>query len=199
MLTRPAIKRFTARLWAWIGGGGGAISLAGLGRSLWPTIWRKIQDLDTLHSLWTLVGGDVPLIISIAASPLFGLAMIVAGLLWIPAANQKIAGGKIHPLWPVAGWGVFVLCISLLLSSALFGDFAESTGVITAKRFYIEQHTDRVLSLEERNNLCERVKAEGPDTFKNLTMVADRAPEPTQYATDVFEQLKICVVKFIPR
>jgi hypothetical protein len=98
------LKKFLARISAWIGGGWGAISLAGFARTIWPTIWRRLQDLETLHTLWTFVGGDVPLIISIAASPFFGALLILIGLVGIPAANRKIAGERIHIIWPVLGW-----------------------------------------------------------------------------------------------
>src|SRR6202035_1283118 len=107
------LKKFVATVWLWIGGGWGAVSLAGMARTIWPTIWRKLQDLETLHSIWTFVGGDVPLIISIAASPLFGAALILIGLVGIPAANHKIAGEKIHIVWPTLGWGLFILSAAI--------------------------------------------------------------------------------------
>jgi hypothetical protein len=113
-------------------------------------------------------------------------------LIGIPAATRTSEGNSIHPIWSVLGWSIFGGCASMLVAVLLFGQYATSAGIIEAKRFYIEQHTQRTFD--------ERLLIEAFNDRKITTpivIVGVRDPEITELAINITKALRKAMLHVI--
>ena len=188
------------RVQKWLFSGWGLSGLLGLAHTVreWlPALWRRATDLDSMRSIWEWMGGDAPTLIWIATSPYFGIVLLVVGLLGLPTIEAKVAGHPMHRVWPWLGWAIFITSASLLGAALLFGSYAFSSGVLEAKRFFVEQHTERHLSDGQRAALCTWVKSAAPEIFTKVLVTSDKNPESYQYATEIYNHMKECGAHFI--
>ena len=188
------MRKFLERFLAWLKSGWGTTALFGLEetiRRLPSTIWHRIADADTLHDIWLWAGGDMPTLIWLVANPFFGLGLIIIGLIGIPAATRSTEGHAVPRFWTLLGWGVFGSCSAVLAATLLFGKFAESSGVIEARRFYVEKHTERHLTDKQKvafqKNVCP-IAAQVPIVL--VWSIHD--PEAVQYAKEILQEFTKC-------
>jgi hypothetical protein len=180
------LKKYFLRVLAWIKSGWGSITLVGLeqlAQRLPGQIWRRIADFETLETVWKWAGADVPILISIVASPFFGIGLVIIGLIGLGPVIHSEKGQRYHPLWAVAGWSVFSVSVILLLSAILFGQYAASSGTLIARQFWDEQHTERHLKAEEIKKIIE-VLSPIKDHIADFQVASIEPSEAVGYAVE---------------
>src|SRR5690242_15030226 len=79
-------------------------------------VFREIPDANSRIDFWLTViqrsGGALAMAASIVASPLFNAALGVSALPYLLFVEEPRRGAQRHPLWPIAGWSVFGLCVT---------------------------------------------------------------------------------------
>ncbi len=184
---------------AWFASGWAGTSVIGLletGRRYLPELWHRVGDVDLMRSLWELSGGDLPSAVTIVASPFFGVGLVIAGLIGLPAVIQSGEGSRLHPVWSFLGWAVFCSSICLLSSILLFGHYATTSRTLEAVEYFRERTVERHLSSAEisgiRQNICDN--NEVAHSF-SIWSVSD--PEAVQYAMELISALSSCGVKVV--
>ena len=190
---RNTIRKLSALARRWMWSGFGPTGLLGLWqtfRGWFPSIWRKVADLDTIHSLLQMGGFELPSLVTIVASPFFGVVLIIAGLIGIPAATRASEGKLADHVWTVAGWTTFIVAVSSLFSVLLFGQFATNSRVIEAGIFYVEQHTERHLNDAEIRMIVDTFSPI-KDQFLDLRIASIDTSEATGYAVDFISAFRM--------
>jgi hypothetical protein len=105
---------------------GPALTLLGLALQAVRLGWLSLDVLGRLDVLWRIVesmGGSPALIVSIISSWQFGLALIVVGLAYTIFVGEPKAGVQRHPALPFIAASVFAICVTLLASLAIYGEY----------------------------------------------------------------------------
>jgi hypothetical protein len=104
----------------------GALTILGLALQAARLGWVSLDVLGRLDVLWRIVesmGGSPALIVSIISSWQFGFALIVAGLTYTIFVGEPKAGVQRHPALPYIAGSVFAVCVTLLASFAIYGEY----------------------------------------------------------------------------
>jgi hypothetical protein len=110
VFTRP----FTIRkLPGWLGILLGAIS-------------RLASQEERIRQAYHLVremGGEPEAIVTIIQSPLFSVALVIAGVTYLIFVGEPQQGTQRHPAWPIIGYSVAGICLTAMISVFLWGQY----------------------------------------------------------------------------
>jgi hypothetical protein len=193
-------SNFLKRVWAWVKTGWGAIGFLGMlqmvaGRI--PAIWRRISDIDTAKDVWQAFGGDLPMLISLVSHPLFGLALIIIGLIGIPAATKNQDGRNEHSVWLFLGWAVFGIVIVVLLVAMLGDRLSRSDLLTNAGEYYIKSHSLRELTESQKNGI-KNIVCPLSSKIGTIAVLTIDDPEAHQYATQISVAMAACMTIYNP-
>ncbi|MGD9539360.1 hypothetical protein [Methylocystis sp.] len=184
----------------WLKIGWGEVSALGallltVDRFQW--VWRRVSDLFTAKDVWKFFGGDMIMFISIVSHPFFGLGLILTGLIGIPLAIKSDDNQKVEKFALIIGWLLFGMASAFIIA-ALLGDRLSNSDLITkAGRFYIEKHTIRSLSDDDKKLIHSKI-CPHKDDIKDITVYAIDDSEAYQYAEQLFVTLGYRLKPFNP-
>jgi hypothetical protein len=111
-------------------------------------------------------------------------------LLRLKAYGTYHAGATFSP--SRLGWGLFVLSASILVSSALFGSYVESTGVMEARTYYIRKHTDRYVTNQQKDGILKHICPSANDV-QPISVYSVDDPEARQFAGRLIAEMHKCI------
>ena len=110
---------FSPRKWP-----GYALSLLGLGQTLYHWGWSLLDIGGRLDTLWRIaesVGGTPAMLTTAILWPWTGIILIISGVMYVVFVGEPTSGVQRHHSWPYVGWAIAAFVFVSMAGTALYG------------------------------------------------------------------------------